>query len=99
MAKRQLRLRPEVAAFAQEMERKLRANDWKGGWKDNDVRGLMARVVEELAEVIPTVGQDPTAVELLELVSAKLEDMLPRRRKMSPRRVLEESADVANMLM
>ena len=47
-------LRPEVAAFAQLMERELRKNDHKGteGWKDDTLHELLARLFEETAELI-----------------------------------------------
>lgn len=44
------RWRPEVVAFADAMEEKLRANDWKGGWKDDASGALMDRVREEIRE-------------------------------------------------
>jgi len=46
-----VKLRPQVAAFAQAMERKLRANDHKGGWDDEDPEWLMDRLKEEVAEL------------------------------------------------
>jgi hypothetical protein len=42
--------RSEVVAFADAMERKLRANDWKGGWKEDTSGALMVRVREEFRE-------------------------------------------------
>ncbi len=51
-----LELRPEVAAFAQAMERKLRENDHKGGWKDEDVWALFTRLrKDETAELVSAV--------------------------------------------
>jgi hypothetical protein len=47
-----LKLRPEVAAFAQLMERELRKNDHKGGWKDDTTHELLERLFEETAELI-----------------------------------------------
>jgi len=44
------RWRPEVIAFADAMESKLRQNDWKGGWKDDSPGQLMERVREEFRE-------------------------------------------------
>lgn len=37
-------VRPEVAAFAIAMERKLRKNDHKGGWQDDAPEALLARL-------------------------------------------------------
>jgi NTP pyrophosphatase (non-canonical NTP hydrolase) len=45
-----LRLRPEVLAFAQIMEQKLRANDHKGGWKSDAPGPLFDRMLEEVNE-------------------------------------------------
>jgi len=46
-----LELRPEVAAFAQLMERELRRNDHKGGWKDEPTGYLSRRCGGELQEL------------------------------------------------
>ncbi len=43
--------RPEVAKFAELMERKLRANDWKGGWINDDPAMLLQRLREEVDEL------------------------------------------------
>lgn len=45
------RLRPEVRAFAEAMEAKLRENDHKGGWKDDAASRLLRRLEEELDEL------------------------------------------------
>jgi NTP pyrophosphatase (non-canonical NTP hydrolase) len=46
-----LELRPQVAEFAQEMERKLRENDYKGGWDVCSMTYLVRRLSEEVAEL------------------------------------------------
>lgn len=43
-------LRPEVQAFAHLMERKLQANDHKGGWKDCTADYLLGRLADEFVE-------------------------------------------------
>lgn len=43
--------RPEVLAFALLMERELRANDHKGGWKNDNLFNLLERAQEELQEL------------------------------------------------
>ena len=43
--------RPTVQAFAVEMERKLRENDYKGGWDNMSLTELFSRATEELEEV------------------------------------------------
>ena len=50
-------LRPEVLWFAQEMEKKLRANDHKGGWDDDEV-SLYKRLKQEVAELGREVNAD-----------------------------------------
>lgn len=63
---RRLRLRPEVAAFAQLMERELRVNDHKGGWQYEDPLCLLDRLREESRELKCAVGgaitPDPDSV-------------------------------------
>jgi hypothetical protein len=49
-------LRPEVRAFAEAMETKLRANDHKGGWQDDAASRLMRRLHEETAELEAALG-------------------------------------------
>lgn len=44
-------LRPEVLAFAHAMERKLRANDHKGGWQNESFTYLLRRLRREVDEL------------------------------------------------
>jgi NTP pyrophosphatase (non-canonical NTP hydrolase) len=44
-------IREEVSWFADEMETRLQANDWKGGWKNCDLPLLFARMIEEAGEL------------------------------------------------
>lgn len=46
-----VKLRPEVAAFAQLMERTLRENDHKDGWKEDSPHALLIRLREETDEL------------------------------------------------
>lgn len=46
-----IELRPVVLWFAQQMELKLRANDHKGGWQDDEPEELAERISEELTEL------------------------------------------------
>ena len=46
-----IELRPEVQWFAEQMELRLRANDWKGGWRDEDIDWLWARMWDEEREL------------------------------------------------
>jgi len=49
--------RAEVLAYAIEVERVLRANDHKPGWKDDTARDLAQRVTEEAGELLQAVGR------------------------------------------
>ena len=44
-------LRPEVQAFAELMEQKLRENDHKGGWKECNLTYLSDRIKDETREL------------------------------------------------
>lgn len=44
-------LRPAVQAFAEAMERKLRKNEHKGGWKDCTWDWLYSRMTDEMCEL------------------------------------------------
>jgi hypothetical protein len=46
-----MKLRPEVEAFAQLMEAKLRENDHKGGWSHEEPAYLLERMQEEAEEL------------------------------------------------
>jgi hypothetical protein len=49
-------LRPEVVAFAEIMERELRANDFKGGWKEESPDDLLEHLEEEVRELSGAIG-------------------------------------------
>ena len=76
-------LRPVVRAFAEAMELKLRENDHKPGWKDDDPEILVDRLMEEVGELQYEV----------EGLSSNRE--WPGERE----KVLREAADVANFAM
>lgn len=44
-------LRESVIKFAQSMEKELKANDYKGGWKGCDMRYLQSRLTQERKEL------------------------------------------------
>ena len=70
-----LKLRPEVAAFAQLMEKELRANDHKGGWKNENIGELFAHFqdeVREFTEAFHTGAQ----VDILQEEGADVANML-----------------------
>lgn len=47
-----LELRPSVKRFAEVMESKLRVNDHRGGWDNCNSQWLLAKVMEELGELL-----------------------------------------------
>ena len=55
-----LKLRPEVQWFAEQMERTLRKNDHKGGWQVDSSGALLTRLKEETEELQAALiqGQD-----------------------------------------
>ena len=48
---RKIVLRPEVVWFAEQMEKALRRNDYKGHWCDEDESYLREKLEEEVAEL------------------------------------------------
>ena len=76
-------LRPEVREFAREMEARLRANEHKGGWKNDSPLDLLQRVLEETEE-------------LRAVVREIRDNGLPRRLRDN---VWAEAADVGNFAM
>ena len=59
-----MEIRPEVMKFAEAMERQLRENDYKGGWKDDPLDYLMIRTVGELGELINCHTDSDSAKDL-----------------------------------
>jgi hypothetical protein len=85
-----LELRPEVAAFAQLMEAKLRENDHKGGWQHDGTDALLKRLREE-ADELQYVTETSGA-----WCSAPPRSVLNTEERI---RVAREAADVANFAM
>jgi NTP pyrophosphatase (non-canonical NTP hydrolase) len=83
-----LQWRPEVIAFADAMERKLRANDHKPGWKYDSDGALLARLTEESGEL-------RRAVNRLHNEHLKINP----EKAAATQRVLDEAADVGNFAM
>lgn len=50
-----MEIRAEVAEFAQLMERELRANEHKGGWKTCSAMSLHCHLQEEVVELLQAV--------------------------------------------
>lgn len=83
-------LRPEVQLFAQAMEERLRANDGKGGWRDETVGHLMSRLRDEVEEL----GEALVALE-----EEEGEDNHKITWNFAREKVKREAADVANFAM
>ena len=49
--------RKEVELFADAMERKLQANEHKGGWKHDSAMSLLPRLRQEVQELTRAVGE------------------------------------------
>lgn len=49
-------LRPEVVAFAVAMEKELRENDHKGGWKTEGISYFIEKLHEEVNELTKALG-------------------------------------------
>jgi hypothetical protein len=109
MAKK-LTLRPEVAAFAQLMERELRKNDHKGtsGWKNDTVDDLLVRIFEETEELIasfrPSGKRDGKkrnerflflTVHHIGIAGQQIADTNP----IPTRTTVSEAVDIANFIM
>ena len=76
-------VRPEVLRLAVVMERKLRKNDWKGGWGQLPAELFLLRALEELREL---------AVVIFEVRNTGPSPDLNIK-------VWEEAGDVANFVM
>lgn len=80
-----MEVREEVLEFAEEMEKVLLENDWKGGWAKDNVSFLFCKLVEEIGEV----GN----------LFARLEGLCDEDETVSAIEVHKECVDVANIAM
>jgi len=76
-------IRPEVQWFAGEMEKQLKANDHKGGWKECELDWLFDRLIEETHEI---------RHELHKQWNGPL-------KRATLQQIIKESSDVANFAM
>lgn len=58
-----MKLRPQVQAFAEAMEVKLRKNDHKGGWDECTTGYLTRRLRTEVRELIAQIGKTNRAYD------------------------------------
>ena len=52
-------MRPIVAKFAEVMEKRLKENDWKGGWGQCNPAWLLSKAIDKLAFLGITISADP----------------------------------------
>jgi len=54
-------IRSEVMVFAQAMEKELRENDHKGGWRNCNPQWLLSRLCDEMVELLDCFEVEPTS--------------------------------------
>jgi len=59
-------LRAQVRAFAEAMERRLQANDWKGGWTGCDAYAFCHRILDEYCELLVALDAPQANKRVLE---------------------------------
>lgn len=82
-----MKIRKEVAWFAQEMEAKLRKNDHKGGWRGCRFSELFPRIMHERDELL--LAAAPLKLDTVEEIVTR-QDACD---------VIRECADIANFAM
>lgn len=97
-----IELRPELRAFAEEMESLLQYHDdRKSGWEIEDPSWLFRRILDEVGEVIeainPMMGADSKAV--IRYILGELMRMSYGTAAMDRKLVRRELIDVANFCM
>lgn len=95
--KRARELRPEVLAFAHLMERKLRENDHKPGWKRDNPQALLCRIGDETRELaLAVAGWGANLTQGMDDLGRGADPLSLADRQI---RVGREAADVANFAM
>lgn len=99
-------MREEVTKFAEIMERKLQANDHKPGWKEDPHKALLARMCDEMVEVLESFEVPPgasdnfaTAQHNLKMAAVNLRHAGYYSAIKPTEKTSEELADVANFCM
>lgn len=64
--------RGEVTWFAQQMEAKLRENDWKGGWKDCRIQYLFEKLDEEVHELSVCISNEEVIKEAADVANVAM---------------------------
>ena len=98
---------PTVASFAKIMRAKLDDNAHKGGWSTDAPHLLVARVIDETAELLDVLGPDEKARDAFDMAIEYLGNAAAKLRRYGaflecrgrPHEIRNEAADVANMVM
>jgi predicted house-cleaning noncanonical NTP pyrophosphatase (MazG superfamily) len=93
-------MRDEVKKFAEKMEKVLKENDYKGGWKDSSDDYLQEKLLEEVAEYFQACECSPLQVisnfaDSLILAGNEV-DALKNHNMVNKKK---ELADIANICM
>jgi NTP pyrophosphatase (non-canonical NTP hydrolase) len=75
MAEKRIVPRQELRVFARAMEKVLRQNDWKRGWKGDSPRVLMDRIWDEIRELEPAADRWARNEATIEEVQKELLDI------------------------
>ena len=95
-----IRLRLQVSAFAQMMERKLRKNDDKGGWRNASKSFLLRRLLEETVELAELFRLDEGTITLIRIAAERVSRFAPQLCSgVTMEQISNEAADVANFAM
>ena len=87
-----MEVRREVVWFAEEMEMRLKANDYKGGWKDCSPMWLLNRLKEEVREL-----EDELKSQYGFICHCCGHKQEPRKNEAQD--IIREASDVANYAM
>ena len=60
-----IKLRPEILWFAEQMEKKLQSNDYKGGWNDCSIKYLLYSLKEEIKELSDELNQKSNSSNII----------------------------------
>ena len=86
-----MEVRKNVEDFAEEMERILQQNDFKGGWKREDLSYLDEKLLEEVAEYL-TINR--SSLEIIQTFVNKIAQVKGHTDKPD-----KELVDIANICM
>ncbi len=91
----EMKLRPAVRRFAEDMEKRLKENDWKGGWRNMTKTDLLDHLWKEFGELVYAITQIDCQYSPITNVG----DEFKKVDKEYYEQVVCEAADVANFAM